>query len=152
MPTDLIDLRTAAQILGPEPVGITGLIAAGRLTAHYVNGVPMLSRREVIEHRLRGDGWVPAAEAWGRPADDKHPATEKVTGCFAVQTRYSPSSSRTTSGPSSRSHRRRPPRRQAFVMLSRSHGSSARTVRCTFSNSRTYERTVDSEMSNSAAS
>lgn len=64
-PTDLIDLHQAAQLLGPEPVGITGLISAGNLTEYHVNGVPMLSRQEVIEHRLRGDGWVPAAEAWG---------------------------------------------------------------------------------------
>lgn len=59
-PTDLIDLRQAARLLGPEPVGIAGLIAAGILTEYRVGGIAMLSRQEVLEHRLRSDGWVPA--------------------------------------------------------------------------------------------
>lgn len=63
-PRDLIDLRQAVQILGPEPVGITGLIAAGRLTEYRVSGVVKLSRQEVIEHRFRSAGLIPAAEAW----------------------------------------------------------------------------------------
>lgn len=61
-PTDRIDLRTAAQLLGPEPVGIAGLIAAGKLTEHRVNGVTMLSRQQVIEYRFRTAGLVPAGE------------------------------------------------------------------------------------------
>ncbi|SIF60651.1 Uncharacterised protein [Mycobacteroides abscessus subsp. abscessus] len=62
-PTDLIDLRTAAELLGPEPVGIAGLIAAGKLTEHHVNGGTMLSRQQVIDVRFRAAGLVPAGEA-----------------------------------------------------------------------------------------
>lgn len=62
--TDLIDLRTAARLLGPEPTVIAGLIATGRLTAHRANGVVMLSRQAVIDLRFRAAGMLPAAEVW----------------------------------------------------------------------------------------
>lgn len=63
-PADLIDLRTAVKLLGPEPVGIVGLIAAGKLTEYRVNGVVRLSRQEVLEHRFRAAGPLPVAEVW----------------------------------------------------------------------------------------
>lgn len=62
-PTDLIDLRTAAGLLGPEPVGIAGLIAAGKLTEHRVNGAVKLSRQQVIDLKFREAGLIPAGEA-----------------------------------------------------------------------------------------
>lgn len=61
-PTDLIDLRTAAQLLGPEPVGIAGLIAAGKLIEYRVNGIVKLSRQQIIDLKFREAGLIPAGE------------------------------------------------------------------------------------------
>ncbi|WP_157625835.1 hypothetical protein [Mycobacterium sp. 155] len=67
-PGDLIDLRHAARLLGPEPVGIAGLIAAGMLTTYHVGGIVMLSQQQVIDLRFRAAGLIPAAEVWNKPA------------------------------------------------------------------------------------
>ncbi|TXI62480.1 hypothetical protein [Mycolicibacterium mageritense] len=66
VPRDLIDLREAVRLLGPDPVGIAGLVAAEQLTEYRVGGVPWFSRQQLIDHRFRSAGLIPAAE-WAAP-------------------------------------------------------------------------------------
>lgn len=59
-PLDLISRPEAGRVLGCGPRGIDGLITRGELCAWRVGARVKLSRREVVEYLLRGQGWVPA--------------------------------------------------------------------------------------------
>ncbi|WP_396909854.1 hypothetical protein [Mycolicibacterium sp.] len=62
---DLISRPEAGRILGAGPKAITGMVARGELRAWRIGERVKLSRQEVIEYRLRTEGWVPAAEHTG---------------------------------------------------------------------------------------
>lgn len=57
---DLVSRPEAGRILGTGPKAITGMIARGELRAWRIGQRVKLSRQEVLEYRLRADGWVPA--------------------------------------------------------------------------------------------
>ncbi|SIH16530.1 helix-turn-helix domain-containing protein [Mycobacteroides abscessus] len=57
---ELISRPEAGRILGCGPGGVDGLLRRGELRAWRIGQRVKLSRQEVIEYRLRADGWVPA--------------------------------------------------------------------------------------------
>lgn len=57
---ELISRPEAGRILGAGPKAVTGMIARGELRAWRIGQRVKLSRREVVEYLLRGQGWVPA--------------------------------------------------------------------------------------------
>lgn len=61
-PHELISRPEAGRILSAGPKAVTGMIARGELRAWRIGQRVKLSRQEVLEYRLRADGWVPAAE------------------------------------------------------------------------------------------
>lgn len=61
-PLDLISRPEAGRILSCGPAAVDGMISRGELRAWRIGERVKLSRREVIEYLLRGQGWVSAAE------------------------------------------------------------------------------------------
>lgn len=66
-PHELISRPEAGRILGTGPKAVTGMITRGELRAWRIGQRVKLSRQEVIEYRLRADGWVPAGRDRNTP-------------------------------------------------------------------------------------
>lgn len=66
-PVDLISRPEAGRMLGTGPKAVTGMISRGELRAWRIGQRVKLSRQEVLEYRLRADGWVPAGRDRNTP-------------------------------------------------------------------------------------
>lgn len=62
---DLIRQVSAAALLGSSPAAVADLIKRGRLKTYMVDGVPHLSRREVLKFKRLKPGPKPRKRAKG---------------------------------------------------------------------------------------
>jgi hypothetical protein len=64
-PNDLMRQSSAAKLRGVSPAAIAKLISRGRLRTYNIDGVPHVSRREVLNFERQSPGPKPKKKANG---------------------------------------------------------------------------------------